>query len=133
MLPAITLAAVGVATDSRFVRASMLEVLGQDYIRTARAKGVSSRVVICKHALRNALLPVVTNMALTLPALLTSVIVIETVFTWDGVGYLFTTAVQGPDVSTLQALALMSTSAVVLANLLADLASAWIDPRIRHD
>lgn len=132
VLPAVTLAVIGIAVDSRFMRASLLEVLAQEYIRTARAKGVPGRQVILKHALRNALLPIVTNVGMALPALLTSVIVVETVFTWDGVGSLFVTAIQAHDAATIETLVLLATVAVLAGNLAADLVYAWIDPRIRY-
>jgi peptide/nickel transport system permease protein len=133
ILPAVTLMAIGVAVDSRFMRAAMLEVVHQDYIRTARAKGLRRHSIIFKHALRNALLPVVTNMALYLPALAGSAIVVETVFTWDGIGYAFSYAVWQRDLAPIQAIVLFSAVVVVIANLLADLVYAWIDPRIRYE
>ena len=89
ILPVVTLVAVNIAGDSRFVRASMLESLNQDYVRTAKAKGLPRRVVICKHAFRNAMLPVVTNVALEIPFLFSGAIVTETIFTWPGMGRLF--------------------------------------------
>jgi peptide/nickel transport system permease protein len=132
LLPGFVLASTGIAIDSRFMRASLLQVLHQDYIRTARAKGLRRRRIIFKHALRNALLPIVTNIGLYLPALLGGVVVVETVFTWGGLGYTFSSAIlDGPDFPTLQALVLLSALTVVVANLLADLTYAWLDPRIR--
>jgi peptide/nickel transport system permease protein len=142
VLPAFVLMVTGIAVDSRFMRASMLQVLHQDYIRTARAKGLSRRSVIFKHAFRNAILPIVTNIGLYLPTLVGGVIVVETVFTWGGLGYMFSVAVRGgvsqgiglvADVPTLEALLLLSALAVLIANLAADLAYAWLDPRIRFD
>src|SRR5579884_3180403 len=92
ILPAVTLMVVGIAGDSRFMRASMLDVINQDYIRTAKAKGLSRRIVIFKHAFRNAILPIITNIALFLPALVGGFIITESVFTYTGLGYLFFTS-----------------------------------------
>lgn len=133
VLPAITLMVVGIAADSRFMRASMLDVIHQDYIRTARAKGLKRRTVIFKHAFRNAVLPIITNIALYLPALVGGFIITETVFTYVGVGYLFFTSIGLGDYPVVQALLLLGALAVLIANLLADLTYAWVDPRIRYD
>jgi peptide/nickel transport system permease protein len=133
VLPMMTLCVVGIAVDSRFMRASMLEALHQDYIRTARAKGVARRGVVFKHAFRNALLPIITNVALYLPALVGGAVIIETIFSWGGVGYLFITSVTAADYPTLQAILMMGALAVLVSNLLADLTYAWVDPRIRYD
>lgn len=133
VLPAITLMVVGIAADSRFMRASMLDVIHQDYIRTARAKGLKRRTVIFKHAFRNAVLPIITNVALYLPTLVGGFIITETVFTYFGVGYLFYTSIGNGDFAVVQALLMLSALAVLLANLLADLTYAWVDPRIRYD
>jgi len=146
-LPALVLAVTGIAIDSRFMRSAMLQVLSQDYIRTAKAKGVPRRLVVFKHAFRNALPPIVTNIGLYLPSLIGGVLVVELVFSWDGLGYLFDastgrslqlayggpfTFFSYPDMPTLQALLILSIVATLLANLLADLAYAWLDPRIRY-
>jgi peptide/nickel transport system permease protein len=144
VLPAFVLMSTGIAIDSRFMRAAMLQVLHQDYIRTGKAKGLPRRTILFKHAFRNALLPIVTNIGLYLPALIGGVVVVETVFTWGGVGSMFGTAVgvrglssagftPGADFPVLQALLLLSALAVLLANLLADILYAWLDPRIRYD
>ena len=133
ILPMTTLMVVGIAGDSRFMRGSMLEVIRQDYIRTARAKGLSPRVVIFKHAFRNALLPIITNIGLYLPALLGGAIITETIFSWGGLGYYYITAIQSSDYPVIQALSMIGALAVLLANLLTDLAYAWVDPRIRYD
>jgi peptide/nickel transport system permease protein len=138
ILPVAALTATGVAVDSRFMRASMLQVLHQDYIRTAKAKGLRRRQVIFKHAFRNALLPIITNIGLYLPALLGGTVAVEAVFSWGGLGYAFAGAVgalgtgAGGDFAFLEALAMLSAVAVILANLLADLTYAWLDPRIRY-
>jgi peptide/nickel transport system permease protein len=144
VLPAFVLMSTGVAIDSRFMRAAMLQVLHQDYIRTAKAKGLPRRTVIFKHAFRNALLPIITNIGLYLPALIGGVVVVETVFTWGGLGSMFGEAIgvrglgpggftAGADFAILQTLLLFSALAVLLANLLADVAYAWLDPRIRYE
>jgi ABC-type dipeptide/oligopeptide/nickel transport system permease component len=132
ILPVITLVAVNIAADSRFVRASMLESLGQDYVRTAKAKGLSGRTVVGKHAFRNAMLPVVTNVALELPFLFSGAIVTETIFTWPGMGRLFIDSVGSRDYFVLMGLLLVTSIFVLLANLLADVLYAVIDPRIRY-
>ncbi len=131
LLPAFALMVTGIAVDSRFMRGAMLQVLHQDYIRTATAKGVSRRKVIFKHAFRNALLPIITNIGLYLPTLIGGVIVVESVFSFGGVGQLFAAATH--DFTTLQALLILSALAVLVANLLADIAYAVLDPRIRLD
>jgi peptide/nickel transport system permease protein len=133
ILPVVTLVAVNIAADSRFVRASMLESLGQDYVRTAKAKGLPGRRVVGKHAFRNALLPVVTNVALELPFLLSGAIVTETIFTWPGMGRLFIDSVGARDYFVLMGLLLVTSVFVLLANLLADVLYAVVDPRIRYD
>jgi len=133
VLPALTLMVVGIANDSRFMRASMLEVLHQDYIRTARAKGLTARRVVLKHALRNAILPIVTNVALFLPALIGGAVITETIFSWGGLGYQFFNSIQSSDYPFVQSFLMLSALAVLLANLLSDLTYAWVDPRIRYD
>jgi peptide/nickel transport system permease protein len=132
VLPAFTLVVVNVAGDSRFVRASMLEALSQDYVRTARAKGLPPRRVIVKHALRNALLPVVTNIGLELPFLFTGALVTETVFSWPGVGKLTIDATRDFDYPILMGVLLITAVLVVVSNLLADIVYAIVDPRIRY-
>jgi peptide/nickel transport system permease protein len=133
LLPACVFAVVGIGTESRYMRAGMLDVLHREYIRTARAKGLPRRVVIYKHALRNAVLPVVTNVGLSLPRLVAGSIIIESVFSWPGLGLLFFHALTEQSYATLQALLLLSALAVLLGNLVTDLAYAAIDPRIRYD
>jgi ABC-type dipeptide/oligopeptide/nickel transport system permease component len=133
VLPVITLVAVSIAGDSRFVRASMLESLGQDYVRTAKAKGLPGRTVIGKHAFRNAMLPVVTNVALEIPFLFSGAIVTETIFTWPGMGRLFIDSIGAKDYFVLMGLLLVTSVIILLANLLADVLYAIVDPRIRYD
>ena len=131
-LPAATLGLVMVATWSRYTRASMLEVIGEDYIRTARAKGVAGRVVILKHALKNALLPLVTLAGLQLPLVFSGALVTETVFTWPGMGRLFVDSIGYRDYPVLMGLLILTSALVVVGNLVTDLVYAAIDPRIRH-
>lgn len=131
ILPALTLGTGLAAVLSRMVRSSMLEVLHEDYLRTARAKGLSPRRVILRHALRNAMLPVITLMGLQLGALLAGAVITETVFSWPGVGLLTIEAIQSRDYPVVQACVLLISVTYVIVNLLTDLAYAWIDPRIR--
>jgi peptide/nickel transport system permease protein len=131
ILPALTLSTGLVAVLSRMVRSSMLEVLGEDYIRTARAKGMPPQRVILHHGLRNALLPVITLLGLQLGALLAGAVITETVFSWPGVGLLTIESIQSRDYPVVQACVLLISVTYVLVNLLTDLAYAWIDPRIR--
>jgi peptide/nickel transport system permease protein len=115
------------------MRASMLDVLNREYIRTARAKGLPRRVVVYKHALRNAVLPVVTNVGLSLPRLVAGSIIVESIFSWPGLGLLYYHSLTEQSYATLQALLLLSALVVLLGNLTTDLAYAAIDPRIRYD
>ena len=132
ILPVITLVVVNIAGDSRFVRASMLEALHQDFVRTAKAKGLSGRTVVFKHAFRNAMLPVVTNIGLEIPFLFTGAIVTETIFSWPGIGRLTIDATRGYDYPMLMGILLIASVMVVLANLIADIAYAVVDPRIKY-
>lgn len=132
ILPVITLVVVNIAGDSRFVRASMLDALNQDYVRTAKAKGLPGRSVTFKHALRNALLPVVTNIGLEIPFLFTGAIITETIFSWPGIGKLTIDATTQFDYPVLMGVLLITSLTVVLANLLADVAYAVVDPRIKY-
>jgi peptide/nickel transport system permease protein len=132
VLPALTIALVGIAADSRFVRASMLDAIHQDYIRTARAKGLKERAVVLKHALRNALLPVITNIALILPTLFSGAVVTEAIFSWPGMGQLFYQALSVYDYTLLMGILFVAASLVVVFNLLADIVYAIVDPRISY-
>ncbi|NNG12857.1 MAG: ABC transporter permease [Halobacteria archaeon] len=131
VLPAITLGTGLAAVLSRMVRSSMLEVLGEDYMRTARAKGLVPSRIIFHHALRNALLPVITLLGLQLGALLAGAVITETVFSWPGIGLLTIEAIQSRDYPVVQACVLLISVSYVLINLLTDIAYAWVDPRIR--
>ena len=130
-LPALTLGLVGAAGTARYQRAALLEALGEDYARTARAKGLAEPRVLMNHALRNALLPIVTLLGLALPFLLTGAVVVETVFTWPGLGKLAADAIAGRDYPLVIATTLISSVLVVLGSLLADLFTAAADPRVR--
>ncbi|HET7740060.1 MAG TPA: ABC transporter permease [Mycobacterium sp.] len=133
VLPVITLVVVNIAFDARFVRSSMLEALNQDYIRTARAKGVAERVVIFRHALKNALLPVITNLGLEIPFLFTGAFVTETIFSWPGMGFQFIQSTANYDYPVLMGILLVTAVVTVFANLLADIAYAVVDPRVKYD
>jgi peptide/nickel transport system permease protein len=130
VLPAITLGTALAAILARMVRASMLEVLGEDYVRTARAKGLGETVVLWRHALRNAWLPVLTVIGLQLGGLLAGAVITETVFAWPGIGSLLVDAIKARDFPVVQGCVLLISLAYVLVNTLTDLAYAWIDPRI---
>jgi peptide/nickel transport system permease protein len=132
VLPVFTLVVVNIAGDSRFVRASMLDALNQDYVRTAKAKGLPGRKVTFKHALRNALLPVLTNIGLEIPFLFTGAIVTETIFSWPGIGKLTIDSTTQFDYPVLMGVLLITSLIVVMANLLADIAYAVVDPRIQY-
>lgn len=131
ILPATVLAFYIVAQESRYVRAAMLDVLNQDYIRTARAKGVGEHVVIWKHALRNALLPVITVMVLDTAYLFGGSVVVETIFSWPGMGRLFIQALSQGDYPVLLVIVSFLSVVIVFANILADILYAVLDPRIR--
>ncbi len=131
-MPATVLSLFNLAGFSRYVRSSMLEVLKQDYMRTARAKGVIERVVIVKHGLRNALIPVVTIIMLSIPGLFTGAIVTETIFSWPGMGRLFFDGISQVDWPLVQGLLVITAFMVVFCNLLADISYALIDPRIQY-
>jgi peptide/nickel transport system permease protein len=133
VLPAMTLGLGGAAWYSRLLRGSMLDVMRADFIRTARAKGLSWRRVIVKHALRNAIGSVITQIGLDLGYFLGGVVIVETVFAWPGVGQLAFQAISNDDINVVMGTVLISALFVVLANLLVDLAQAWLDPRIRLD
>lgn len=130
-LPALTLGLVGAAATSRYQRAAVLEVIRQDYVRTARAKGLGERRVVFVHALRNALLPFITLFGLAFPFLLTGAVLIEDVFSWPGMGRLAVNAILQRDYPVVTAAALVASGMVVLGNLLADVLHAGADPRIR--
>jgi peptide/nickel transport system permease protein len=133
VLPTVVLASRYVASWSRYLRASLIGVLHSDYIRTARAKGLPERRVIGVHALRNALLPVVSVMALGLADLVSGAVITETVFAWPGIGRLFVQAMFARDYPLLMGILLIGSLTVVACNLLADVLYGWLDPRIRYE
>jgi peptide/nickel transport system permease protein len=131
VLPVISLSTISIAGYSRYVRSSMLEVLGLDYIRTARAKGLPQRVVVLRHALRNATLPFVTLIGLDIPFLLAGAVLTETIFAWPGTGRLFVTSTAQSDFPVLMGILMMTGIAVVIFQLVTDIAYSFLDPRIR--
>lgn len=133
LLPALTLGLISVAGLMRYVRSAMLEVVRQDYIRVARAKGLSEKVVMYRHALRNALLPVITILGLELPALVGGAILTETIYSWPGLGRVGFTALLERDYPVLMAFNLMAAVLTLVGSLLADVGYALVDPRIRYD
>jgi ABC-type dipeptide/oligopeptide/nickel transport system permease component len=131
LLPSFTLALPGVAAVSRLVKSSMLEVLGDDYVRTARAKGVAEQGVVLGHALRNALVPVVTLLGLQFGRLLGGAVVTESVFSWPGLGRLIRDAISNRDYAVVQATLLLLVVTFIVINLLTDVLYGLLDPRIR--
>ena len=131
ILPAATLGLVGAAGTARFQRAAMLEVASQDYVRTARAKGVPERRVVLRHQLRNALLSFITRFGLAFPFLLTGAVLVETIFAWPGMGRLAVEAIFARDYPVVTATALIASTVVVTGNLLADILLGIADPRLR--
>ncbi len=132
-LPAMIAAMGGWIGYSRYMRSEMLEVLGQDFVRTARAKGLPERLVLLRHVLRNALIPVVTIMGGTLAALVSGSVLFESTFSWPGIGRMAVQAAFQRDYPVLMALNMLGAVLVILGNLLADLAYGWVDPRVRYD
>jgi len=130
-LPMITLASIFLALYSRLARASMQEVLGADYVRTARAKGVPENVVLYKHALKNALGPVVTVAGLQFSAVISGAVVVETVFSWPGLGTLALQSILARDTPTIMGILFFSSLVVILFNILTDITIRMIDPRIK--
>ncbi|MGE5596466.1 MAG: ABC transporter permease [Hyphomicrobiales bacterium] len=130
-LPAIALGGIITAVISRFTRQSIVDTLTNDYIRTARAKGLSPGVVILRHALKPSMMPVVTVMGLQLGGLIGGTIVVEQVFTWPGMGRLLVNSVNSRDYPTIQAITLLLVTSYLVFNLLTDLAYGWLDPRVR--
>lgn len=131
VLPMVTLASIFIATYSRLARASMLEVLGSDYIRTARAKGVPEREVLYRHALRNALGPIITVAGLQFSAVISGAVVVETVFSWPGLGTLALQSILARDTPTIMGILFFSSVVVIIVNILTDVILRWVDPRIK--
>lgn len=132
-LPVVTLTVVSFALYSRYMRATMLDVINSDYVRTARAKGLPERLVIFRHVVRNALIPIVTVSALQFGALLGGAIVTESIFQLNGMGYFFITRLQTNDVYSVMAYVMIVAITVITFNLLADILYGYLDPRIRYD
>lgn len=132
VLPSLTLAAFSVALIARMTRSSMLEVLGQDYVRTARAKGVSEAFVVARHALKNALIPIITVVGLQFGTLLGGAVLTESVFGWPGIGLLLVESIFSRDYAMVQGIVLVFSFLFILTNLLVDLLYAVIDPRIHY-
>jgi peptide/nickel transport system permease protein len=132
ILPALVLGLASAAPLIRYTRSSMLEVIHLDFIRTARAKGLPERVAILRHALRNALIPVITVVALQIPGLVGGSVIIEQIFAWPGIGSLAIAAIFGRDYPTIMAINLLGAIAVVLSSLIADVLYALSDPRVRY-
>jgi dipeptide transport system permease protein len=132
VLPAIVLGTIPLAVIARMTRSSMLEVLGEDYVRTARAKGLPSRRVVGLHALRNALIPVVTIIGLQVGALMAGAVLTETIFSWPGVGKWLIESIGRRDYPALQGGVMLISTTVILVNLMVDLTYGLINPRIRH-
>jgi peptide/nickel transport system permease protein len=132
ILPVVCYTYAGLAYNARFIRANMQEVIRQDFIRTAKAKGVGPVGILFKHAFRNTLIPLVTQLGLVLPTLLSGSIILETVFSWPGIGKLFIEAISQRDYSIIMGLVLMFSVLTLLAQLLADILYAFVDPRVTY-
>jgi peptide/nickel transport system permease protein len=133
VLPIFSMTVITIAGYSRYVRSAMLEVISQDYIRTARAKGLAERTILFIHALKNAALPLVTIVGLDIPLLLGGAIVTETIFAWPGMGRLFVDHVSRSDTPVVMGILMLISVAVVLSQLATDIVYAWLDPRIRYE
>jgi len=132
-LPALALALVRTAVFMRYTRASILEVLGNDYVRTAKAKGLKQGAIILRHVMRNALIPVITIIGINLGVLFAGSVIIETIFQWPGIGMMFINAVTGRDSPVIMGYVLLTSVIVLTSNLLTDLAYSLVDPRIRYE
>ena len=132
ILPVMTLALISIASYSRYMRSAMIDSLAQDYIRTAKAKGVSQRAILLRHALRNSLIPMATLIGLSIPGVLSGAVITESVFNYPGVGLLFVQSAGSDDFSVLLGLTLVAAVGVVIGNLVADICYAVLDPRIRY-
>jgi len=133
ILPSVTLSAASVGYFTRLVRSSMLDVLGQDYMRTARSKGATERSILVRHGLKNALIPVITMMGMQFGSVLTGTFIVETVFAWPGIGRLGVNSLFERDFPVIQGVIILSSAVFVLSNLVVDLLYLVIDPRIRLD
>ncbi|MBC7810081.1 MAG: ABC transporter permease [Burkholderiales bacterium] len=133
ILPAVCLALVRIPVFMRYTRASMLEILYSDHVRTARSKGLFERTILVRHTLRNALIPVITVIGLTLPVLFSGAIIIESVFQWPGIGLLYISSITQRDIPILMGITMITGVLVLVSNLLTDIAYSVVDPRIRYD
>ena len=133
ILPALTLGTGMAAITARLMRSSMLEVLGQDYIRTARAKGLAEKVVISKHALKNAIIPVVTVIGMQFGRVLEGAVIVETIFAWPGIGKLLVDSIYARDFAMIQGGVLFVAAIFVIVNLVVDISYTYLDPRIRYE
>jgi peptide/nickel transport system permease protein len=132
VLPAVVLATATLPSLVRFMRSALIEEIGQDYVRTARAKGLPGRIVLSRHAIRNALIPVVTVLGVLVPRLVGGAVITETIFGWPGMGQLAVAATIGRDFPLIMGLTVVVAIVVILSNLLVDLAYGWLDPRITY-
>ena len=131
ILPSLTLGLLGAGWYSRMMRSSMIDVLHQDFIRTARAKGIAKRQVITGHVIPNAILPIIAMVGIDIGLFMSGIVVVESVFGWPGIGQLAWQAIQRIDIPVIMGVTIVSATAIVLGNLLADLIVPWIDPRIK--
>jgi peptide/nickel transport system permease protein len=132
ILPAIVLALINTASLMRYTRSSMIDILNQDYIRTANAKGASSLSVICKHALKNSLIPIITILSFQIPSLFSGALLVETIFVWPGIGRLNYEAVNNRDYPLIMGLVMIFAIVTLVSNLIADVLYAVVDPRIKY-
>ena len=132
ILPAITLATASMAVNMRQVRSSLLDTFGQDYMRTARAKGLSETLIVVRHALKNALIPVVTIVGLQVGAIIEGAIITEQIYSWPGIGKLAVDSINGRDYPVVQAIVLVSALSFMVTTLLVDILYGWLDPRISY-
>lgn len=131
VLPTLTLAFLGAGWYTRMMRSSMIEVLSQDYVRTARAKGLSGPRIVLRHVMPNAILPIVAMVGIDIGLFVSGIVVVESVFGWPGIGQLAWQAIQRVDIPVIMGVTVVSAAAIVLGNLLADLVAPWVDPRIK--
>jgi peptide/nickel transport system permease protein len=131
ILPTLAIMLISFATYSRYTRATMLETMTQDYVRTARSKGLTERTVVLRHAFRNALIPVTTLMAFDFGAVIAGAVITETVFGWQGMGRLFVTGLQNVEPNPVMAFVVVAAVSIVIFNMIADILYAYLDPRIR--
>lgn len=131
VLPTLTLAFLGAGWYTRMMRSSMIEVLSQDYVRTARAKGLSGARIVLRHVMPNAILPIVAMVGIDIGLFVSGIVVVESVFGWPGIGQLAWQAIQRVDIPVIMGVTVVSAAAIVIGNLLADLVAPWVDPRIK--